>query len=75
VKSLEVSGYMLPILETSAEAKERYERGSRGFGSSHKSGLNAAFGDGSVRTISYSIAVEPWVAMCGRNDGLVVNFD
>ena len=43
------------------------------FGSRHISGMTAAFGDGSVRTIRYSINATTWVRVCQRADGLVLN--
>jgi prepilin-type processing-associated H-X9-DG protein len=69
--ALQPSGYLLPLNDNSLAGKERAERGSRGFGSAHKNGINAAFGDGSARVVKYTISVNAWVAMCGRNDGLI----
>jgi prepilin-type processing-associated H-X9-DG protein len=46
--------------------------GSSGFGSSHPSGFNAAFCDGSGRTIGYAIDHELFRRICIRNDGQVV---
>ena len=39
------------------------------FGSSHPSGINVAFADGSVRPVRYSIDPDVWVLLCVRNDG------
>ncbi|MGE3809494.1 MAG: DUF1559 domain-containing protein [Gemmataceae bacterium] len=44
----------------------------RRFGSSHPSGMQGAFGDGSVHTIPYNISNTVWMALCSRNDGNVV---
>jgi Protein of unknown function (DUF1559) len=45
------------------------------FGSAHPSGIMAGFGDGSVRLISYSISGQTWLALGGRNDGLIPGLD
>jgi prepilin-type processing-associated H-X9-DG protein len=45
------------------------------FGSSHSQGSNYAFGDGSVRTVSYDINVEMLRRMVVRNDQLPVEFE
>ncbi len=39
------------------------------FGSSHTGGINAVFGDGSVRNVKYSIDPVVWAAVCTRNGG------
>ncbi|HVX59084.1 MAG TPA: DUF1559 domain-containing protein [Pirellulales bacterium] len=44
------------------------------FGSSHPAVFNAAFADGSVRAINYSITPEMFRRMCVRNDQLAVEF-
>jgi prepilin-type N-terminal cleavage/methylation domain-containing protein/prepilin-type processing-associated H-X9-DG protein len=41
------------------------------FGSSHPSGFNVAFADGSVRHVRYSINATTWERACVRNDGQV----
>lgn len=46
-----------------------------GFGSAHPGGLNAAFGDGSVRTFRYETSPDLWLRLCQRDDGAVVTFD
>jgi prepilin-type processing-associated H-X9-DG protein len=43
------------------------------FGSAHGKGLNAAFADGSVRQISYSIGPLVFHRMGRRNDGRTLN--
>jgi prepilin-type N-terminal cleavage/methylation domain-containing protein len=43
------------------------------FGSRHIGGMNAVLGDGSVRTIRYSINATTWARLCQRNDGQVLN--
>ncbi len=43
------------------------------FGSAHSSGLNMAFCDGSVRTISYSIDPQIHCYLGGRNDGAAID--
>ena len=45
------------------------------FGSSHIGGINAVFGDGSVRTVRYNIDPVVWAATCTRNGGEVVTLD
>lgn len=44
------------------------------FGSAHPGGLNAAFCDTSVRSISYDIHYRVFWALGGRNDGEVAEF-
>jgi prepilin-type N-terminal cleavage/methylation domain-containing protein/prepilin-type processing-associated H-X9-DG protein len=43
------------------------------FGSAHPSGINAVFGDGSVRMINYSVRDEVFNALGHKSDGLVIN--
>lgn len=45
---------------------------SNGFGSAHPGGFNAAFADGSVRTINYDVDQLVHKALAGRDDGYVV---
>jgi prepilin-type N-terminal cleavage/methylation domain-containing protein/prepilin-type processing-associated H-X9-DG protein len=45
------------------------------FGSGHLSGMNAVFGDGSVRFIRYNVDATQFMRMCSRSDGGVVTFD
>lgn len=45
------------------------------FGSAHRSGVQALFGDGSVRPISYSIANPLFQLLCRKDDGLIVGAD
>jgi prepilin-type N-terminal cleavage/methylation domain-containing protein/prepilin-type processing-associated H-X9-DG protein len=44
-----------------------------GFGSSHPGGMNAAWGDGSVRTISYGVTPTVFQSVCNRNNTLPVD--
>jgi len=46
--------------------------GCSGFGSSHPSGFNAAFCDGSVRMIAYDVEQTMFRSACIRDDGAVV---
>jgi len=46
-----------------------------GFGSAHPGGLNAAFGDGSVRMFRYETSPDLWKQLCQRDDGAIVTFD
>src|SRR5262245_43365955 len=46
-----------------------------GFGSAHPIALNAVFGDGSVRGISYSVASDVLLAICDRSSPKIVNLD
>lgn len=39
------------------------------FGSSHPGGINALFGDGSVRLVSFDVEIEVFARMCHRADG------
>ena len=43
------------------------------FGSAHPGGINAVLGDGSVRSISYTIPNPIFQLVCRRNDGLAVD--
>jgi hypothetical protein len=43
------------------------------FGSAHSSGINAAFGDNSVHTISYDIDRNVFNKLGNRSDGQVVD--
>jgi prepilin-type processing-associated H-X9-DG protein len=54
----------LPVQDTDPEAGLQLR-----FGSPHSHGINAGFGDGSVRTITYTISPETWIAIGGRHDG------
>jgi len=47
--------------------------GGRRFGSSHPSGFNAAFADGSVRPIAYSVPLSVFKALGDKSDGQVVS--
>jgi hypothetical protein len=49
--------------------------GEERFGSSHSAGFNAFFGDGVVRTISYSVNLTNFANMGRRDDGGTINFD
>jgi hypothetical protein len=48
---------------------------NQNFGSSHPAGINAVFGDGSVRLIKYGASPEAFRRACVRNDGLSLNLD
>ncbi len=48
---------------------------SEPFGSAHPGGINAAFGDGSVRLVRYSVSPATWIAIGGRNDGGIAGPD
>ena len=45
------------------------------FGSPHVNGMNALFGDGSIRSINYSINPNVFWRLGQRNDGDPINFD
>lgn len=45
------------------------------FGSNHDSGMNALFGDGSVRSIRYGVDPLLFMRVCVRDDGTTVNLD
>jgi prepilin-type N-terminal cleavage/methylation domain-containing protein/prepilin-type processing-associated H-X9-DG protein len=45
------------------------------FGAAHPSGMNAAFADGSVRTIHFGINNRLFRNVCVRNDGEVIDLD
>jgi prepilin-type processing-associated H-X9-DG protein len=47
--------------------------GCAGFGSAHSCGFNAAFCDGSVRTIRYQVDPTMFRRVCIRNDGRVID--
>jgi len=42
------------------------------FGSAHPAGFNVLLGDGSVRSVKYTIALSTWQLMVARDDGQVV---
>jgi prepilin-type N-terminal cleavage/methylation domain-containing protein/prepilin-type processing-associated H-X9-DG protein len=44
-----------------------------GFGSAHVGGMNAVFGDGSVRNINYGIAAGTFQAICNKSNTTVVD--
>jgi prepilin-type N-terminal cleavage/methylation domain-containing protein/prepilin-type processing-associated H-X9-DG protein len=45
------------------------------FGSAHASGMNAVFGDGSVRTIKYGVDQLVFTIVAHKSDGTAVNLD
>ncbi len=45
------------------------------FGSAHPSGMNAAFADGTVHLIPFSVALANFQNLCQINDGNTVTFD
>ncbi|GIW80127.1 MAG: prepilin-type N-terminal cleavage/methylation domain-containing protein [Gemmatales bacterium] len=56
--------------ESSGYGREGYQ-----FGSAHPAGINALFGDGSVRMISYGVDLTMFNYMGHRADGATVTFD
>ena len=60
-----------PLPDTDPPSTNGYAQ----WGAIHPSGMNAVFGDGSVRIIPFTISEETMKALCVRNDGLVVNLD
>jgi prepilin-type N-terminal cleavage/methylation domain-containing protein/prepilin-type processing-associated H-X9-DG protein len=42
---------------------------ARSFGSAHPGGINVVLGDGSVRTVSYTINLATWLDLARRDDG------
>jgi prepilin-type N-terminal cleavage/methylation domain-containing protein len=64
------------MVGTTSRSAEATSYGEQGFGSPHTAGVMAVFGDGSVKTISYSIDQEPGGVLYrlgARNDGLPVD--
>jgi prepilin-type N-terminal cleavage/methylation domain-containing protein len=59
------SGFERPTHDTAGESHPT------AFGSAHSSGWNAAFGDGSVRTLSYSIDATLHQRLSARADGAI----
>lgn len=49
------------------------EKGFASFGSSHPSGLNVVFADGSIHLIDYSIDPTVFALLGSRADGLPIN--
>jgi len=45
------------------------------FGSSHPGGMNAVMGDGSVRSVNYTVSPAVWSAVCSRNGGEVLGLE
>ncbi len=45
------------------------------FGSSHPSGAQFAFADGSVRTVRYQVSLSVFSSICDINDGMAVNLE
>jgi prepilin-type processing-associated H-X9-DG protein len=43
------------------------------FGSAHPEGINAVFADGSVRTISFTIANSVFQLLCRKNDKQIID--
>ena len=56
-----------------AEIDVYYATPSYYFGSSHPGVLNAAFADGSIRPIRFSVSKATWQSACVRNDGKPYN--
>ena len=59
------SGEFLPAFDRPYETPDDFGR----FGSSHPAGLNAVFGDGSLRLIRYQVSQRVFTAACRRDDG------
>ena len=47
----------------------------RAFGAAHSEGFNAAFGDGTVRTVRYAVNLGVFTLACIRNDGQPFSLD
>jgi prepilin-type processing-associated H-X9-DG protein len=61
---------LVPAPDTTAPTPEN---GFAGFGSSHRSGMNFVFGDGSVHHIKYSINPTVFSRLGTRADGAVLD--
>ena len=44
----------------------------KGAGSTHQTGVNVCFADGSARTIDYNVDLFTWRSMGARNDGVII---
>lgn len=67
VQTGDFSNILLPMQDTPSYAQ------ANGYGSAHPSGVNIAFCDGSVQTISYSIDAKTFWTLGVRNDGYVID--
>ena len=61
---------IVPAPDTNAPTSEN---GFAGFGSSHRSGMNFSFGDGSVHHIKYSINPKVFAGLGTRADGTILD--
>jgi len=71
------AGWDEDTMRSTASAPQPDFRGSgwdesRRFGSSHPAGINAVFGDGSVRVILFSVTPAVFANLGNRSDGQVI---
>jgi hypothetical protein len=65
-----VSTYYLPMIDTASTGRASgLDTKDRSFGSAHPGGFSAAMGDGSVRTISYTVNPAVLLSLGKRADG------
>jgi prepilin-type N-terminal cleavage/methylation domain-containing protein/prepilin-type processing-associated H-X9-DG protein len=64
------TSWMTPLQDFKSSASDDYH-----FGSAHPTGMNAAFGDGSVRVITYSVDPVQFMRACHKSDGGVLSLD
>jgi len=62
-------GAFPPLKDFYSTSTNSYILIMRSFGSAHPGGINAVLGDGSVRTISYTVNPQTFINLCVRNDG------
>jgi prepilin-type N-terminal cleavage/methylation domain-containing protein/prepilin-type processing-associated H-X9-DG protein len=62
-----------PTKDVAKDASNNTIATNYGFGSAHIGGMNAAFADGSVRTVSYSVSSTVVYALSNRNNTTVVD--
>lgn len=66
--------YRTPVRDTNESVASDTQLFWR-FGSAHMSGVNAVFGDGSVRHVRFSVNDAVFMRACVRNDGQTINLD